>query len=229
MEKKLSAPPEREPRFHWHAAGWPACAAWRYGCLAGVAVLLWSGCSRGPAPPPLPKVSPRQAGKTAVTLYDADNDGQLKGDEIWDTPVLRMGYMQFDTNRDGAITANEIAARVKKWRSGSARVIQASPTIFLGTEPLPGATVTLDPAPYLGPNYPSATAVTDSKGRARFTGQDRRYPGVYVGMYAVRVSKIENGRETIPAKYNTQSQLAFEVSGEGMLNSVFSWFYLDEE
>jgi hypothetical protein len=198
-------------------------------CLAGVTLLFWTGCSRGPAAPPLPSVSPRRAGNEAVALYDADDDGVLKGDEIWETPLLLSQYSLLDANNDKTITASEIADRVRAWQDSPSRIMRASPTVMLDGKPLAGATVTLDPAPFLGPDYPSATAVTDSKGRARFAGQDRRYPGVYLGLYTVRISKLEDGKETIPARYNTKSELSYEISPENWINSVFNWFHLEKD
>lgn len=228
MEKKLSANLDMNLAGRSTVFG-PLVRAACCGFLAGMALLPWTGCSQRPDAPPLPNVSPSGAASDALALYDADDDGTLKGDEIWDTPLLLAAYSQFDVDNNNAITADEIAARVRAWQSSTSRIMRVSPTVFFDGQPLTGATVALDPAPFLGPDYPSATAVTDSKGRARFVGQDRRYPGVHLGLYTVRISKIEDGREIIPARYNSESEMALEVSPENWTNMLFRWFYLNKE
>lgn len=164
-----------------------------------------------------------------MARFDRNEDGQLDAEEIRNAPVLRRSYVQIDADQDGKITAAEIADRVQAWHDSTARMMKATATIYLGSEPLAGATVTLDPVPYLNPNYPTATAVTDDRGTARFTGQDRRYPGIYVGLYAVRVSKLVDGQETIPARYNTESELFYEVSQEQWTNMLFNVYSLEAE
>ena len=51
------------------------------------------------------------------------------------------------------------------------------------------------------------------------------YPGnIYVGLYKVRISKKVNGRETLPARYNTQTELGREVATQirdGRANITF--------
>jgi hypothetical protein len=36
--------------------------------------------------------------------------------------------------------------------------------------------------------------------------------GVHFGLYKVRISKLSNGQETLPARYNTETELGQEVS-----------------
>ena len=38
------------------------------------------------------------------------------------------------------------------------------------------------------------------------------YPGIYVGLYRVRISKKVNGKETLPARYNTETELGREIA-----------------
>ena len=192
-------------------------------------LLICIGCSQTPAPPPLPKVSPRKAANEAMALYDANDDGMINADELSRSPALQVAQLSIDVDNDGSITAREIATRVRAWRNSTARMMKANPSFYFQGEPLAGATVTLEPAPFLGPNYPTSTATTDARGIARFGGHDRRYPGVYVGLYTVRVSKLKDGQETIPAKYNTQSELAYEASAEQWTNTLFSFYNLEAD
>jgi hypothetical protein len=204
-------------------------AARRGVCLAGAALLLWTGCSREPSAPPLPRLSPSTAASKAMTLYDLDGNGRLSLGEITQAPALRASWSEMDTDRDGELSHDEIAARVRAWRDSTARMMKATATIYLKGQPLAGATVTLEPVEFLGPNYPSATAVTDERGTARLTANDQSYPGVYLGLYTVRVSKLEGGKETIPARYNTESRLFYEVSREQWTNMLFNTYRLQPD
>ena len=197
--------------------------------VVAVSLVLFSSCSQGPAPPERPSVWPRSAANKAISLYDANDDSKLDLFEIAKSPTLLVAQAQIDADKDGTINAQEIAAHIRGWQHSNTILIATCPTIMLDGEPLAGATVTLEPAPFLGSGYPSTSAVTDSKGQARFVGSDRRYPGVYVGLYQVRVSKIEDDKEIIPARYNSETTLALEVSQERWIDTIFTWFYLDSK
>jgi len=56
------------------------------------------------------------------------------------------------------------------------------------------------------------TGVTDAHGFAFPEGQNAKYPGIYLGLYRVEISKKEDGRETIPAKFNSETTLAIEAA-----------------
>jgi hypothetical protein len=50
------------------------------------------------------------------------------------------------------------------------------------------------------------------------------YPGIYVGLYRVRISKKANGKETITARCNPETELGREVATdirEGTKNVMF--------
>ncbi|MGI9457432.1 MAG: hypothetical protein ACR2NU_12785 [Aeoliella sp.] len=193
-----------------------------------LAVSLFAGCSQLPPPAQLPSVSARGAGAKAISLYDGDEDGTLVREEVQESAALQATWGLLDADEDGAITAKEIAARIRMWQKSSARVVVASPTFYLGEEPLVGASITLEPAKILGSAYPIVSAVTDRKGTAHFGGSDPSYPGVYSGLYTVRVSKKIEGKEIIPARYNSQSELGIEISKANWFGAL-RWFGLEAE
>ena len=197
--------------------------------LIAASLLLFSGCSRGPAPPARPSVSPKGAASAAMLLYDVNHDGSLDISEIMKSPTLRTAATHIDADKNGTITATEIADYIRSWRRSNTILMAASPRFLFKGAPLVGATVTLEPAPFLGPDYPNASAVTDSTGKARFVGSDRKYPGVYVGLYQVRVSKMEDGKELIPARYNSATELALEVTQPSWADATFAGFFLEAE
>ena len=77
-------------------------------------------------------------------------------------------------------------------------------------KPLEGATVTYEPEPFLGPSYHSHQGQTASNGAAVLNPECEGYPGIYVGLYRVRVSKVVGGKEIIPMRYNVKTVLGSE-------------------
>jgi len=182
--------------------GWMACCA--------------CGCSRHPPAPQKPKISPREAGEAAIAEYDADGNSRLDGKEIGKSPALKHAMKEvrdkIDRDGDGMLTAEEITARIAYWLDCGTTVISGVTRVTLNGKPLPGATVTFEPEEFLGPGFTACEGVTDKFGEAFIKGPDPNYPGLYLGFYRVRVSKVVNGRETIPSRYNTNTEVGFEAS-----------------
>ena len=55
---------------------------------------------------------------------------------------------------------------------------------------------------------------TDERGIASVSGHDAQFPGIYLGFYRVRISKQVDGKETVPARYNTESELGYEATDD---------------
>jgi hypothetical protein len=184
--------------------------------LAVGSLTVWfaGGCSRYPPAPEKPDISPREAGRAAIGQYDADNDGRLDGTEMKKCPSLWEARKRIDGNGDAVLTAEEITARINYWSHCGTIVMSGVTLITLDGKPLPGATVTLEPEEFLGPGFTACQGVTDETGRASIKGPDPKYPGIYLGLYRVKVSKLVGGRETIPARYNTQTELGLEATDD---------------
>lgn len=187
--------------------------------VIGNLALGWTaGCSRHPSPPERPDISPGEAGRAAITAYDANKDGKLDGAEIDKCPPLKHAMQEvkekIDGNGDGVLTAEEITARIEYWSDCGTIVMSGVTLITLDRRLLPGATVTFEPEEFLGPGFTACEGVTDQSGKAAIKGPDPKYPGIYLGFYRVKVSKVVGGRETIPSKYNTNTELGFEASDD---------------
>ena len=90
--------------------------------------------------------------------------------------------------------------------------------MLLDGAPLEGATVTFEPEPFLGPNVATASGQTGKNGAtimmiAADNGnpQGQRKAGVHYGLYKVRISKPVGGKESLPARYNVNSELGVEI------------------
>ena len=125
-----------------------------------------------------------------------------------------------DTNSDGKVDAAEIEARIETWLQSSAGVSQVLCYVTIDKQPLAGATVTFEPEPFLADDIESAVATTNSYGVAspsippeQRKQKDMPY-GLRLGFYKVRVSLEKNGKQLIPARYNTETILGQQVAGD---------------
>jgi hypothetical protein len=162
-----------------------------------------------------------------MELYDADGDGKIAGDELEKAPALRAALPRLDTNNDGAVSEDEIVARVNAWKEMRTGMASVRCHVTLDGQPLTGATVVFEPEAFLGEEVKTATGTTNPFGDAAPTiaPEDRPEPtlpgGAHFGLYKVRISKVVNGKETIPSRYNTETTLGQEVSYDdpGMKNN----------
>jgi len=165
-----------------------------------------------------PSISPSSAGSEAMELYDTNGDGQVAGDELEKAPGLRAALPRLDTDGDGGVTADEVAARVEQWQNAGVGLISFSFTAKLNGSPLSDAVVTFEPETFLGDDVKPARCTTSSAGVggptiAKQDLPDPTWPpGMQHGVYKVKVSKIVDGRETIPAKFNEATVLGQEVA-----------------
>ncbi|MEX2169275.1 MAG: hypothetical protein WD851_08190 [Pirellulales bacterium] len=178
------------------------------------------GCSRGPARVNQPHMNASDAGSDAIAKYDSNRDGQIAGEELQKAPALVAALPRLDSNGDGGVTAEEMSERVKVWQQMRTGLMSFPFTVTLDGSPLFGATVTFDPVEYLGDEIKPASCVTDpyGGGGATIAKQNRpdptSPPGMHLGLYKVRISKMVGGKETIPTKYNAQTILGQEVAND---------------
>jgi hypothetical protein len=186
--------------------------------LTALTVAPFSACNFGPAAIKQPSIDPSSAGKLAMEMYDKNGDGVVSGDELNHAPALKAALGNLDKNGDKGVSADEVAARVEAWKVMKAGLTSVRCKVVMDGEPLGGATVTFDPEPFLGDQVKPATGVTGMTGETMPTikPEDRHSPkdpgGVQFGLYKVRISKMVNGKESIPARYNTDTTLGQEVA-----------------
>jgi hypothetical protein len=176
-------------------------------CLASSFI----GCQGGPKGPDF---NPKQSAKDAIEQYDKDGDGALSESEIEACPGLLSAAPRVDVDKDGSITADEIARRIKYYKSAPVRVVSGSIRVLKKGKPLEGATVTFEPETFLGEDFQPCSGVTDDLGDTFISRENAEFPGIYLGFYRVRVSKIVKGKETIAKAYNTESTIGFESAAD---------------
>ena len=178
-----------------------------------LAALLAPGCATRIAPPPL---DPKAAGARALADYDRNRDGFLDARELEQCPGLKSCLARLDKDRDGRLSQGEVEKLLEGYRDSGIGLIEVACRVTLDRQPLAGAEVTLAPEPFMGEGARPARGTTDERGRARPQVEGAPVRGCHLGVYRVRISKKDaQGRETVPARYNTQTQLGIEV-GPGM-------------
>lgn len=191
--------------------------------LVSVSILA---CRRGPTPIPATSINAKSAAAKALEMYDKDSNGTLSDAEM--SPGLRYAAKRADANDDGALDATELRAMVDAWNQKSIGLFTLRCNVKFNRRPLAGAEVTLVPDPFLEGQVEAADGVTDEFGDTYLSVPKEKRPvadappGVQLGLYRVVVSKLKNGKESIPAKFNTESELGQEVSFDdpGVMNGI---------
>jgi hypothetical protein len=183
-----------------------------------VAILLTS-CHRGPAAVHQPSIDPDDAGSQAMEMYDTNRDGQVAGDELAKAPGINAAVARLDTNGDKGVSADEVAERVRVWQKMGHGLTSFSFKVTLDGSPLAEASVVFEPEEFLGNEIQAAECKTDMFGGGGATipkekrpDPERTPPGMQLGLYTVKISKVIDGKETIPANYNQNSVLGQEVA-----------------
>ncbi len=187
--------------------------------VAGLSLTALAGCSSGRRVQ-VPSLDPQAAGRQALSEYDTNKDGAIAGAELDRCPGLKAGLAVIDRNRDGRVTADEIAARLTQYQEDKVGLTQLFAHVTLNSKPLGGAVVTLVPEKFMGSAVQPATGTTDADGYCSFQVEGAELPGVHCGVFRVEVSKEDSGgRETLPARYNAQTTLGEEVGlGSAVMN-----------
>jgi len=180
------------------------------------------GCSNEPQSPPRFQIDPQQATQEAMRIYDQNGDGVLDAKELSASPPLAELLQNLKARTPGhpdSLNAADIQSRLEEWLKAPTVLIASTVTVYLDGAMLEGATVTYEPEPFLGSSYRSHQGQTNSAGAAVLDPDLKEFPdSIYVGLYRVRISKKVDGKETIPAKYNTETELGREIAA-GIRNS----------
>ncbi|MEM7312388.1 MAG: hypothetical protein AAF497_04475, partial [Planctomycetota bacterium] len=171
-------------------------------------LLVVVGCGR--PRPTKPSFDPGKSASDALVQYDSNGDGLLSREEVADSPGLIAAFERIDSNSDENLSEQELANRVRYYKSAGVAVINGSVKVRRKGKPLVGATVTFRPEPFLGEEFQPCSGETDETGLASLSREAAQFPGIYLGFYSVEISQIVKGKEKIPAKYNTETTLGFE-------------------
>jgi hypothetical protein len=180
---------------------------WALG-VGGLLVIV-AGCWSGkPSRVHPPAIDASAAGAKAIEMYDTNHDGKISGAELEKCPAFLKAPVlaRFDASGKGAVTAEAIADRIKKWQESRVGLTSITCTIKRNGQPLAGAEVRLVPEKFLGDQIRPAKGTSDDNGVVPLTvykddGTPNSPPGVALGLYRVVVTKP--GME-IPKKYSSE-------------------------
>jgi hypothetical protein len=172
-----------------------------------ISLIISGGCSKS-FPSYAPTVAPAEAGKAALEQYDANKDGKIAGPELDKVPALKSDLANLDANQDQAVSAEEIAERVRFWQTKDKLARQVRCYVTHNGEPLADAEVKLVPEKFLG-------EMRIAEGKAQGNGMTipgdgttpDSSPVMGPGFYRVEITKPG---ENIPAKYNQETTLGID-------------------
>lgn len=185
-----------------------------------ILLLCLASCNQGPSRITPPSISADGAAARAIELFDTNHDGLISGDELNACPSLKASMATLDSNQDGSVAESEIADRIRAWQASQAGLSSILCYVTLDGQPLTDAVVTFTPAEFLADAIQTAVGKTNIYGVASpsIPKENRPSPdmppGLRLGFYNVSVSKMENGKETIPSKYNTATILGQQVAND---------------
>jgi hypothetical protein len=175
-----------------------------------------AGCGGGPSDIKAPTWDPATAAERALAEYDANHDHKLSKEELKKCPGLLSAVAHFDRDSDGAISADELKAKLEEIHDQQAALVEVQCSVTKGGRPLEGATVTFVPEAFMGDAFKPSAATTGGDGTAFPTIAEEELPnelrgrvhGAQCGIFRVTVT---HPTVAIPAKYNSQSELGWVV------------------
>lgn len=181
-----------------------------------VAALACLGCGNRPGRVAPPGVDSQSAGKAAVNKYDRDSDGLLSEEELKQCPPLLLKRVEIDADRDGHISAEEIAARISAWQQTKVGFVTGYKCkVLQNGKPFKGALVELVPEDFLGDTIRPASGFVDAAAVASLAIASADLPddlrglrGVQFGLYRVRIT---HPTESVSTKFNETTVLGCEI------------------
>jgi hypothetical protein len=167
-------------------------------CLVVMAALV--GCDSKLPPVERPTFA-SDAGAQAIAKYDTNKDNKISGAELEKCPALKIAIKHFDGNGDGAVTADEINARLAVIEKQKITTKGIMGGLMRNGKPFAGAHIKFISESFLGDQVKTAEVDTDASGGF--------VVGLNPGLFRIEVTKAN---EKVPAKYNTATTLGKEVA-----------------
>jgi hypothetical protein len=181
----------------------------RFGVLA---VIVVCGCSFGPGRVEVPELDAAAAASAAIEEYDSDKDQSISQSESSACPGIAGSFKFYDANQDGLVSQAEIQSRLEAMLGAGIGRMPCMCVVYGDSDrPIEGATVRVVPEAFLGGAIQPGEGVTNHRGIAKPVTIDAPpgLPGIELGLYRV---EITHDILKIPARYNTATELGFELS-----------------
>lgn len=172
-----------------------------FGVALGLGLaLLETGCGR-PAPK-APDINPSAMAARAIELYDTNGNGKIDGDEFLKTPGLEFARREMDQNKDKALSADEIQARLEAWKASGITLTAAMIVCRVKGKTVKEGTVRLIPDPFLGEDFQPAEGEIVNGTCYPAAPNPGNYQAVPVGFYSVELSSPQGNFES--GKYGVE-------------------------
>ena len=193
---------------------------------AVAAALVFVGCDSGSARVKQLYVHSASAAEAAIKKHDQNGNGTLDPEELKSIASIGSVLDQFDTDRDGQVSALEISSRIDKWQAMKVALVSCSFVVKLDGKLLSEAKVRLDPESFLAETLRPCFGTSDSSGRVTpsleetsIGSQSDGLTGVPPGLYRVSIThpKLEKLR-----KYNSETTLGLQIAPDdpGLMSLV---------
>src|SRR5262245_39788919 len=107
------------------------------------AFFILAGCNSGGQPSlRMPGLNPDAAGRDALAEYDANKDGAIDAKELEKCPALKQALQAVDRDRNGRVTAREIADRLRFYQERKLAMVDIACQVMLDNTALIDAAVT---------------------------------------------------------------------------------------
>ena len=177
-----------------------------------------AGCSRTIE---TPRINARDIAARALAEYDTNGDGVLDARELKRCPGLESCAKRLHPkSKDPRLSLEELEQVLTEYVDSQTGLMTVVCKVTLNEEPLAGAEVVLEPEAFMGDSSKPARGTTDEQGKAQMKIEGAPQPGCHLGIYRVRIAKADaGGRQMLPARYNTETQLGIEVGSAGLKGS----------
>lgn len=174
--------------------------------------MLSIGCSqnRRPGKVALPTVDSTATAAKLMELYDTNKDSQLSVAELAACPGMQTAKDRYDLDKNGSISADEVAAHLKALYGRGVGLMTARCTVTRGGQPLSGAKVQFIPEAALAEVLKPAEGTTNDSGIASMAIPDDQLPTDEHGLHCVQpgIYKVE---VTHPKIKKTETKFGCEI------------------
>ncbi len=180
---------------------------------AAFIVTVLCGCRFGPNRVDVPQIDPSTAASAAIEQYDSDGDQSISKSESVACPALNGSFELYDANEDGQLSQVEVQSRLEAMLGSGIGRMPFMCIVYANNRdhPIEGARVQLVPESFLADAIQAGEGTTNHRGIAKpcTLNAPPGLPGIEFGLYRVLITHNEL---EIPAKYNTETELGFELS-----------------
>jgi len=177
------------------------------------ACLLATGCGGGSSDTvTIPSYDPGAMADAAIKQFDKNNNGTIEGAELDACPALKVSLAAIDTDKNQALSKDELVERFKAYKAAGAGAIAFGCVVKVGGQPLSEAEVTFTPEECMKGAVKGGSGQTLNDGSVRVSAEGSSVVGLPPGLYKISVSKKNaGGGEILPARYNANTVLGREI------------------